>query len=78
MGSDVFAHVRIDARPVMTEETREAIDEVGAQHARAGTTTLVARLDPRTRAREGEPIELAVEAEALHFFDLETGEGIYG
>jgi multiple sugar transport system ATP-binding protein len=77
MGSDVFAHVRVEAASVLTEETRDAIDEVGAQHTSAGTTTVVARLSPRTRAREGDAIELAVDAEALHFFDLGTGEGIY-
>ncbi|HEY7206750.1 MAG TPA: sn-glycerol-3-phosphate ABC transporter ATP-binding protein UgpC [Gaiellaceae bacterium] len=78
MGSDVFAHVRVEAASVLTEETRDAIDEVGAQHAGNGTTTVVARLSPRTRAREGDAIELAVDGDALHFFDLETGEGIYG
>jgi hypothetical protein len=27
--------------------------------------------------REGDRVELAVDPEGLHFFDLETGEGIY-
>jgi hypothetical protein len=30
-----------------------------------------------TQAREGEPVQLAVVTERLHFFDLETGDGIY-
>jgi multiple sugar transport system ATP-binding protein len=77
MGSDVFAHVRVEAAAVLTEEARDAIDEVGAHHTSAGTTTVVARLSPRTRAREGDSIDLAVDADALHLFDLETGEGIY-
>jgi multiple sugar transport system ATP-binding protein len=77
MGSDVFAHVRVEARPVLTDETRETIDEVGARHTSAGATTVIARLSPRTHAHEGDPIELAVDTDALHFFDLETGEGIY-
>src|SRR5439155_17860045 len=77
MGSDVFAHVRLEAPPVLTQETREVIDEVGAQHTTAGTTTVVARLNPRTHAREGNPIELAVDVDGLHFFDLETGERIH-
>jgi multiple sugar transport system ATP-binding protein len=37
----------------------------------------VARLDRHTRAREGERIDLAVDTERLHFFDPETGRGIY-
>jgi multiple sugar transport system ATP-binding protein len=38
----------------------------------------VARLDRNTGAREGEKIELAVDTDRLHFFDPETGSGIYG
>jgi hypothetical protein len=33
-------------------------------------------LDPRTQAREREPIELVVDTTRLHFFDPETGLGI--
>jgi hypothetical protein len=35
---------------------------------------LSARLDPRTSAAPGERISLAVNAEGLHLFDLESGE----
>ncbi len=38
----------------------------------------MARLEPRTRAREREPIELVVDTGRLHFFSLDTGLGIYG
>jgi multiple sugar transport system ATP-binding protein len=78
MGSDVFAHVRLEAPPVLTEELRDALDEVGSERASAGTTTVVALPSPHTRVREGERVELAVDLEGLHFFDLGTGDGIYG
>ena len=31
----------------------------------------------RSRAREGERVEVVVDTRELHFFDLETGAGIY-
>ena len=32
-----------------------------------------ARIDPRARARVGQPLELALDPARLHFFDPETG-----
>jgi multiple sugar transport system ATP-binding protein len=37
---------------------------------------LVARVNPRSQAREGDPLELAVDTSALHFFDPESGARI--
>jgi multiple sugar transport system ATP-binding protein len=39
---------------------------------------MVGRFGPRTRVREGESAEVAVDTRALHFFDPESGAGIYG
>ena len=50
----------------------------GGQGARAGESTFLARLNPRTGAQERAPIELVVDVHRLHFFDPETGLGIYG
>jgi multiple sugar transport system ATP-binding protein len=36
------------------------------------TSTLVARVSPRTRISEGSRIELAVDTSRLYFFDPET------
>ena len=38
---------------------------------------MVGRFDPRSQAREGETIEIAVDTGALHFFDADSGLGIY-
>ena len=85
LGSEVDAHVEISGQPVLTEDTRELAEDVGTGHKHAAherrqaqTTTIVARLSPRTEAREDDQIELAVDTRALHFFDMETGFGIYG
>jgi len=37
----------------------------------------VARLSPHSSVREGETAEVVVDTRQLHFFDPETGLGIY-
>ena len=41
------------------------------------TSKLVGRFNARTKVSEGETVEVAVDTRALHFFDLDTGLGIY-
>jgi len=41
-------------------------------------STLVARFNARSRVREGEEADVAVDTSELHFFDPESGLGIYG
>ena len=82
MGSEVYVHFNVAAEPVTTDEVVEALtvdrpeDEetrLAAERARGGGVSFVARLDRETGAREGEPLELAVDVERLHFFDPESG-----
>jgi multiple sugar transport system ATP-binding protein len=84
LGSDVVVHFRIDAPAAMTEDVKELAVDVGDEalaHVERQATEgadIVARLNPRTRAQAGERIELVVDTHRLHFFDPETGSGIYG
>jgi multiple sugar transport system ATP-binding protein len=85
LGADVLVHFGVNARPVVTEDTKELADDVGAEVAEAvergaetGEWIFLARLNPRTDAQQGKPIELVVDTGRLHFFDPESGEGIYG
>jgi multiple sugar transport system ATP-binding protein len=39
---------------------------------------LSARLDPRTTAAPGQRLELVINLEGVHFFDLETGDSLLG
>ena len=48
-----------------------------AAAAHPGGTPFIARVDRATRAAEDARIELFVNTRRLHFFDLETGGGIY-
>ena len=91
LGSEVLVHFSVDAPPVLTEDTREligaqagpmthtniAVEEL-EKAAAVGTSTFVARLDPKTRAAERKPLELAVDTTRLHVFDPESGLGVYG
>jgi multiple sugar transport system ATP-binding protein len=81
MGAEVFAHFRVDAESVATEEVLEAMEEedvAGAVRERMrGGVPFIARLERGTQAREGGRLDLAVDTQRLHFFDPETGAGIY-
>jgi multiple sugar transport system ATP-binding protein len=84
LGSEVLVHFTIDAPIVLTEDTRELAVDVGAEaledleeRARDAKSSFVAQLSPRTRLREGDSLEVVVDTNRLHFFDPETGLGIY-
>jgi multiple sugar transport system ATP-binding protein len=80
MGADAYVHFTLDAKPIFTEDTRDLVreraelgDATLEQRASAEHTDCVARVQPGTRAREGQPTELVVDTSRLYFFDLETG-----
>jgi len=83
IGSDVYVHFTIDAPPVLTEDIRELAADTGVEaleeleaHADQRRTEWVGRVSPRSTAREGEPIRLALDTRQLHFFDPGTGDAI--
>jgi multiple sugar transport system ATP-binding protein len=84
LGADVLVHLTIDAPEVLTEDVKELAHDVGVealaaveQRAEAGESTFLARLSPRTEALQDRPVELVVDVVRMHFFDPETGLGIY-
>jgi multiple sugar transport system ATP-binding protein len=79
LGSEIMAHLVVDARPALTEDVRELAEDVGGELPdTAHESTLVARFNARSRVREGEEANVAVDTSELHFFDPESGLGIYG
>jgi multiple sugar transport system ATP-binding protein len=85
LGADVLVHFKVQAPVVITEDVKELAGDVGLeavevveQRAQAGESVFLARLNPRSTARQGEPVELVVDVARLHYFDVDTGLGIYG
>src|SRR5215217_2040775 len=81
MGSEILAHFGVGAPPVRGEDVEAAVGaealEATAAQAKEKGSLFVARLDRSSRAREGDPVELAVTTSRLHFFDPNTGLAIY-
>ena len=83
LGSEIMVHFSVDAPPAFTAEVKELAEDVGdadraEAHARASSAILVGRFGARSRVKSGEQVEVAVDTRQLHFFDVETGLGIYG
>ena len=81
LGSELMVHFTVDAPPALTEDVRELAHDLDAAVAESletsSETTMVGRFGARSRVRQGEEIEVAVDTRALHFFDAESGLGIY-
>ena len=83
LGSEIIAHFEVDAPPALTEDVRELARDVGHEGtvqapAEGDTkTTMVGRFGPRSHVRSGDVIDVAVDTNAVHLFDLDTSEGIY-
>ena len=82
LGAEVLVHFTVEARQAVTSEVRELAEDVGDDRAleqlrrESPRATLVGRFSPRTRIREGDQLEAAVDLHALHFFDAESGDAI--
>ncbi len=75
MGSDVMAHLSIDARPALIGEAANIAKETG----RAGRDNafLVARLNPRTTVNIGDNLEVFIDTTRLHYFAPDGGAAIW-
>ncbi|MFL5816448.1 MAG: ABC transporter ATP-binding protein [Conexibacter sp.] len=81
LGSEVIVHARIAAQAAKTEQIEELAEDLGVRtldgDGGGEETTIVGRLSPHSSVRQGETVELTVDTRQLHFFDPETGLGIY-
>jgi multiple sugar transport system ATP-binding protein len=81
MGSDILVHFRVDAPPVVTDDTKDLAADAGGEldAATAGpTSNLIARVSPRSTVKEGERIRLRLAADRMHVFDPHSGLSVWG
>ena len=74
MGSDVMAHLTLDARLGVTDKTA-GIAKV--DNNALTTLSLVARLNPRTQVKIGDRLGVFVDTARLHYFAPDTGAAIW-
>ncbi len=84
LGSEVMVHFAVAATPAITEDVRELAQDLGDDRAMqqldegaSAKATFVGRFGARSRVRSGDQVEVAVDTRTLHFFDPDTGLGIY-
>jgi multiple sugar transport system ATP-binding protein len=80
LGSEILVHVSIDAKAALTEELRELeedVDSAPPELANGVSTVIVCRFNPRSKVQVGDTVEIAVDTRSLHFFDQQSGLGIY-
>ena len=65
LGSDLLVHFPMDAKAV------DAGDPDALKHLDENPL-MIARVDPRSKAKPGEKIEVSIDTERIHFFDNET------
>jgi multiple sugar transport system ATP-binding protein len=74
VGADAYVHFTVEA-PRITAEALEASEDEATILAES-SSLLTARVDPRTRARPGAALALAVDPARFHFFDAQTGANL--
>ena len=81
MGSEIYLHFGVEAPPVRGADVAaavgaEAIEATEGRHASTGRCSPPASTGSRG-PRKGQPVELVVNTRRLHFFETESGRGIY-
>ncbi|MEE8601716.1 ABC transporter ATP-binding protein [Euzebya tangerina] len=81
LGSEMLVHVGTEARAVISEDMREALDDDEAfealkEQAKKGGHTIVARFEPGKAPTVGSSLDIVFKTENMHFFDPESGEAL--
>jgi multiple sugar transport system ATP-binding protein len=79
VGSDAFLFFRLDAEQVVIEDAlSDRKEDATTLIADDEQSLFAARVDPRTAAKVGDAVRLALDPSRLYFFSPETGETLLG
>ena len=73
LGADKFAYFRLEGARATARELEELAADAGTGDAPGGSDQVVARLDPASRAREGQQLRLWFDPGKLHLFNPGNG-----
>jgi multiple sugar transport system ATP-binding protein len=73
LGSDKYAYFRLQGARATAQQLEELAADAGTGDAPGGSDQVVARLDPASRAREGQQLELWFDPSKLHLFNPGNG-----
>jgi multiple sugar transport system ATP-binding protein len=71
LGSDLYVHFQVECA---AERLRALPDELERKAASANRISLVARVDPASKAAESERLRLWLDSSEIRLFDAESGE----
>jgi multiple sugar transport system ATP-binding protein len=80
MGSELYAYFAYEGERASAAELEELAADAGMAEVPGGGEEgqVVVRLSPDSSAKAGEELELWLDAERIHLFDVETGERLTG
>jgi multiple sugar transport system ATP-binding protein len=81
LGAEYYAYFHLEGTKVESEHLSEVAADAGlgeVPSAKAGETSLVARLNEMSEIQEGDEIELWLDTRRLQLFDPDSGENLAG
>jgi len=79
MGSEFYAYFVLDSDKVSSRELEELASDAGAADLpQQEGSQITARLEPASKVRQGEEVELWFNTEHIHLFDPESGKTLLG
>src|SRR4051794_17154730 len=78
MGSELYVYFDVEAQGAESTELKELAAETGVEDlpSHGEGTTVIARLDPASRATPGQELEVLLETENIKLFDPSTGRSL--